>query len=213
MRFANWSMLARTTWASWEKRWGVPFADAGGQVTGFIDLVRDVSDRKRLGNQLAQAQKMEAIGQLAGGVAHDFNNILTAIMGFTDFVLRDIERDDPRYEDLEAIRRSGERAVGLTRQLLAFSRRQMLQPRVLDLNGVIANMGRMLRRLISEDIEITFALAPRLGSVKVDIGQIEQVLLNLVVNAREAMPLGGSITVRTGEADVDEDTAQLLRSR
>ena len=183
---------------------GSPVRDAGGQVTGFIDLVRDVSDRKRLGNQLAQAQKMEAIGQLAGGVAHDFNNILTAIMGFTDFVLRDVERDDPRYEDLEAIRRSGERAVGLTRQLLAFSRRQMLQPRVLDINGVIANMGKMLRRLISEDIEITFALASSLGSVKVDVGQMEQVLLNLVVNAREAMPLGGSITVRTGEADVDE---------
>ena len=177
--------------------------DADDRITGFMHFVRDVSDRKKLGQQLAQAQKLEAIGQLAGGVAHDFNNILTAIMGFSDFLLRDLDRDDPRYEDLEAIRRSGERAVGLTRQLLTFSRRQMLQPRVLDLNGVISNMGRMLRRLISEDIEMSFTLAPNISPVKVDVGQVEQVLLNLVVNAREAMPFGGSITIRTDEADVD----------
>ncbi len=183
---------------------GTPVRDANGQITGFVDLVRDVSDRNRLERQLAQAQKMEAIGQLAGGVAHDFNNILTAIMGFSDFLLHDLARDDPRYEDLEAIRRSGERAVGLTRQLLAFSRRQMLQPRVLDLNDVIDNMGKMLRRLISEDIDMTFILAPHLGSVKVDVGQMEQVLLNLVVNAREAMPFGGSITIRTEEVDVEK---------
>jgi signal transduction histidine kinase/ActR/RegA family two-component response regulator len=154
-----------------------------------------------LEQRLQQAQKMEAIGRLAGGIAHDFNNLLTAILGYTELVTMQLPRDNPVTEELGEIRRAGERASALTRQLLAFSRRQVLQPKVLDLNTVIRDMSRMLARLIGEHIELVSVLEPRLGTVKADPSQLEQVLMNLAVNARDAMPEGGTVTVETGNVE------------
>ncbi len=153
---------------------------------------------RRSEEQLRTAMKMEAIGRLAGGVAHDFNNVLTAILGYSELILSGLKEDDPMHAGVVEIRRAGLRAAALTRQLLAFSRRQDLQPRVINLNVIVADIERMLRRLIGEDVRLATSLDPGLGNVKADPGQIEQVLVNLVVNARDAMPSGGSITVLTG---------------
>jgi CheY-like chemotaxis protein len=158
-----------------------------------------------LEQQLLQAQKMEAVGRLAGGVAHDFNNLLTVINGFAALLSRQTSTGDPRHEQLKEIMMAGETAASLTRQLLAFSRRQLLEPRVLDLNSVLADIENMLRHLIGEDVELVTTLKPDLGRVKVDPGQIEQVIMNLVVNARDAMPEGGKLFIETSNVEIDEN--------
>jgi PAS domain S-box-containing protein len=178
--------------------------DAAGKPLYFLAYVRDVSERKTLEEQLRQAQKMEAVGQLAGGVAHDFNNLLTAIIGNTELLLRQTEPEDPRRLDLQEINRAAHRAAALTRQLLAFSRKQVLQPRIVDLNGVVTELSAMLRRIIGEHVELQLRLEPRLGRVLADPNQLEQVITNLAVNARDAMAGGGTLMIRTANVDADD---------
>ena len=173
-----------------------------GVVLGALGIARDVTDRVRLEDQLRQAQKMEAVGRLAGGVAHDFNNLLTAIGGYSDLLLADLATADPRRGDVEEIKKATERAAALTRQLLAFSRRQVLQPKVLDLNAVIVGAENLLRRLIGEHIRLETRLASGLGAVRADAGQVEQVVMNLAVNARDAMREGGTLTVETANVQI-----------
>jgi signal transduction histidine kinase/ActR/RegA family two-component response regulator len=163
---------------------------------------------RRSEEQLRQWQRVEAIGRLAGGVAHDFNNLLMTILGCSELLLRDFDSADPRREEVEEIRRAAQRATSLTHQLLAFGRRQVLQPRVLDLNEIVENMNRMLRRMIGEDIQFLTILTPGLWPVRVDPGQIEQVVMNLVVNARDAMPEGGRLTIETANMNLDEEYAR-----
>jgi PAS domain S-box-containing protein len=182
--------------------------DESGQLVQVKSYLLDLTERKSLENQLRQAQKMEAVGRLAGGVAHDFNNVLTAIIGHSDLLLHRIEANDPTRPDIEEIRKAGERATRLTRQLLAFSRRQVLQLQVLDLNSVVGDMEGMLRRLIGEDIELVVSQAASLESVRADAGQMEQVIMNLAVNARDAMPTGGKLTIETANVDLDEEYAR-----
>src|SRR5881296_107448 len=186
-------------------------------VVGFVEhghLVRvwgtqrDVTAQRHLEEQFRQSQKMEAVGQLAGGIAHDFNNLLTAILGNTQLLLRELPPGDSKRGDVEEIRKASERAASLTRQLLAYSRRQMLQPEVLDLNVVVAEMDKMLQRLIGEHIALVAVLAPDLGRVRADPNQIEQVIVNLAVNARDAMPDGGKLTIETANLDLDETYVQ-----
>jgi len=181
--------------------------DSAGRPVEVFGSWVDITERKALEMQLLQAQKMEAVGLLAGGVAHDFNNVLTAIGGYAELVREDLPGEDARRHDVEEILRATERAATLTRQLLAFSRRQVLAPRVLDLNGVVAGVDNMLRRLIGADVELRTALAPELGAVRADPGQLEQVIMNLVVNARDAMPRGGKLTLETANAELDESYA------
>jgi PAS domain S-box-containing protein len=177
-----------------------------GEIVGILGIVRDITDRLRLEEQLRQAQKMEAVGRLAGGVAHDFNNILTAISSYSELLLADFATEDPRRADVEEIRKATDRAAALTRQLLAFSRRQVLQPKVVDLNAVIAGAEKLLRRLIGEDIALVTRLDPALGAVRADAGQLEQVIMNLAVNARDAMKTGGTLTLETENVAIDATT-------
>jgi PAS domain S-box-containing protein len=179
-----------------------------GEVTHFIATKQDITARKELEQRFVQAQKMEAVGRLAGGVAHDFNNLLTVSNGYAQILTQRSSPKDPRRSLFEEIQMAGERAASLTRQLLAFSRRQVMEPRVLDLSSVLANIEKMLRRLIGEDIELATNLKPGLGRVKVDPGQIEQVIMNLAVNARDAMPRGGKFFIETANVEVDEDFAR-----
>jgi PAS domain S-box-containing protein len=186
-----------------------PIRDEDGAMRGTVLVFHDVSQKRQLEAQFLQAQKMEAIGRLAGGVAHDFNNLLTVILGYGDAMLSGLSDADPVRAMVEEVRQAGQRAAGLTRQLLAFSRQQVLQPRVLDLNAVVAGVEKMLRRLIGEDVSIACVLDPNLGRVQADPGQIEQVLMNLAVNARDAMPRGGRLTIETANVTLDETYSRL----
>jgi two-component system cell cycle sensor histidine kinase/response regulator CckA len=186
-----------------------PVRDARGEISHFVAVKRDVSNRRRFEEELRQSQKMEAVGRLAGGVAHDFNNILGVIMGYGEIVKRRMDAADPLQGKVAEILKAAVSAADLTRQLLAFSRKQILQPRVLDLNLVVADMDKMLRRLIGEDIELKTSLREPLGSVRADPGQIEQVLMNLVVNARDAMPGAGSLLIETAAVDLDASSLTL----
>ena len=188
--------------------WVAPLRDASGAPSGFIALAADVSERRLLEERLRQSQKMEAVGRLAGGVAHDFNNLLTVITGYGYMLLDEVGAAEPPRASVEEILRTVERAAALTSQLLTFSRHQVAQPVALDLTSVVARMDRMLRRVIGEDIELVADLSPSLGKVKADPGQIEQVILNLVVNARDAMPAGGRITIRTADLELGSEEAR-----
>jgi two-component system cell cycle sensor histidine kinase/response regulator CckA len=186
--------------------------DSEGKPTGFRGISRDITERKQaeeeraaLQEQLRQSQKMEAVGKLAGGIAHDFNNLLTVITGYSDLILRGLDPNDPIKGDIEEIKMSAEKAASLTQQLLAFSRKQVLQPKVLDLNAHVSSMDKMLRRMIGEDIELVTLLAKDLGRIKADPGQIEQVILNLAINAKYAMPNGGKLTIETANMILDEN--------
>ena len=175
----------------------VPHFGEHGEILGFFGSIEDITERKRLEEQLRQSQKMEAVGVLAGGVAHDFNNLLTVINGYSRLVLDQLDPNDPLRRNIEEVAHAGARAASLTQQLLAFSRKQMLQPKVLDLNASVAGLETMLRRLIEERIELRIDLDPRLARVKADPAQVEQIVMNLVVNARDAMPEGGRLTIET----------------
>jgi PAS domain S-box-containing protein len=170
----------------------------------WLMLAADVTQKKTLEAQLVKAQKMEAVGQLAGGVAHDFNNLLGVVTGYSELLIRELAPDSRERKRAEEIKRASDRAAALTRQLLAFGRRQVLQPKVLDLNEVVADVEKMLRRLITENIQIVTVAAPSLGRVRADAGQIEQVLMNLAINARDAMPAGGRLTIETGNIELDD---------
>ena len=193
----------------WQEVHSFPLLDPGtGRSSGVIEYIRDITEHRRLEEQFRQAQKREAVGRLAGGIAHDFNNLLMVIRGYSDLLLEKLKPADSRRRALEEIRKAGEHAAALTRQLLAFSRKQVLQPQILDLNAVVSNINTMLRRLIGEDIELTMLPGAALDRVQADPGQVEQVIMNLAVNARDAMPHGGKLTIETANVNLDEDYAR-----
>ena len=185
-----------------------PVRDSRGEVAHFVAIKQDVTERKSLEGQLHQAQKMESVGRLAGGVAHDFNNLLSVIIGYSDVLAGQPGLDSRALKQIEEIKKAGDRAAALTRQLLAFSRQQVLEPKIVNLNSIIVETEKMLRRLIGEDIEFRTKLSAEIGSVKVDPGQVEQILMNLVVNARDAMPGGGKVLIETHELELDEEYAR-----
>ena len=179
-----------------------------GEPESFEMICEDITERRTLEDQLLHAQKMEAVGRLAGGVAHDFNNLLTVIKGYSDLMLNELTAKDPMRGEVEEIQRAAERAAALTQQLLAFSRRQVMAPKVIDLNVVLVNMQKLLHRLLGEDVDLRVTTDPKLGWVKADPGQIEQVVMNLAVNARDAMPRGGKLTIETSNTRIDETYAR-----
>jgi two-component system cell cycle sensor histidine kinase/response regulator CckA len=192
-----------------QERWVLssakPIFNGQGELMLVISILHDITGIREAEMRLRQSQKMEAIGKLAGGIAHDFNNLLTAINGYSEMILSRLsEKDAPFFEDMMEIRKAGIRAASLTQQLLAFSRKQIMAPKVLDLNAVLTGMDSLLRRLIGEDIALRTILYPGLGKIKADPGQIEQVILNLALNSRDAMPQGGKLTMETGNVDLDE---------
>lgn len=179
-----------------------PFWESGKRFA--VALVRDITDRMRLEEQFRQAQKMEAVGQLAGGIAHDFNNLLTVINSYSEILSNDLPTGDPKRELAAEVLKAGERAANLTRQLLAFSRKQILQPQIVSFNSILGDLARLLRRLIGEDIELVFDAEPTLGAAQVDPGQFEQAIINLALNARDAMPEGGKISLTTKNIELDD---------
>lgn len=187
---------------------GRAILDAQQRPSFFEMIAEDVTERRALEDQLRQSQKMEAIGRLAGGVAHDFNNLLTVIKGYSELMLDELKEADPMRAEVDEIKKAADRAATLTRQLLAFSRQQVLAPKVIDLNAVVSNMDKLLTRLLGEDIGLYTVLEASLGRVKADPGQIEQVVMNLAVNARDAMPRGGKLTIETANVDLDDTYAR-----
>ncbi|PKL77013.1 MAG: hybrid sensor histidine kinase/response regulator [Candidatus Melainabacteria bacterium HGW-Melainabacteria-1] len=183
-----------------------------GQITHYVGVQTDVTQRRELEGQVRQAQKMEAIGQLAGGIAHDFNNLLTIINGYSELLLADTPPEDSRHALIQEILKAGEWSASLTGQLLAFSRKQVLQPQVLDLNGVIRETHKMLCRVLGEDIQLSMQLQPQLNAIKADPGQLAQVLVNLALNARDSMPQGGVLTIETSHAGLSETNSQAART-
>jgi PAS domain S-box-containing protein len=188
----------------------VPLRDGDGRIVGVVTVAMDVTERRRLEDELRQAQKMEGLGRLAGGVAHDFNNLLMVITGRIELLLRKLESSEPVHRELEIVQRAAERGAGLTRQLLAFSRRQVLQPTVLDLHGLLEGLEPMLRRVIDETIELELRPAAPWSTVRADASQLEQLVLNLVVNGRDAMPQGGRLILETANVHVDGPVAGSL---
>ncbi len=181
-----------------------PLESPDGRFKGVLCLAQDISERRRLESQLRQAHKMEAIGNLAGGIAHDFNNLMTVVTGYSQLVLNRVEQESPLRSDIEEIKKAGQRAASLTRQLLAFSRKQVLSPEILSLADVVSNIKEMLKRLIGEHIELVVTTNSDLRRVKADPGQIEQIIMNLALNARDAMPSGGKLLINTDNIDLDE---------
>jgi two-component system cell cycle sensor histidine kinase/response regulator CckA len=184
---------------------------SSGEVEKLVIVNRDITERKDLEKQLLLSQKLEAIGRLSGGVAHDFNNLLGVILGYCEELQKHIPSDDPYREAVDEIQNAGKRAASLTQQLLAFSRKQVLEPQVLDLNTIVGEAGKMLERLIGEDISLEIVPTRQIGTVKADRSQIERVILNLAVNARDAMPQGGKVTIETADVELDETSQTLHR--
>ncbi|HXH89064.1 MAG TPA: PAS domain S-box protein [Gaiellaceae bacterium] len=183
----------------------IPLRDAAGEIVGLQGFLLDITEQKALEEQLRQSQKMDAIGQLAGGIAHDFNNMLTAITGYAELLGYSFEEDDPRLEDIGELKRAAAHAAGLTRQLLAFSRKQLLLPRRLDPNKIVSDLEPILRRTIGEQIAVSIELASELSPVEADPDQLAQVVLNIAINARDAMPEGGRLTISTGNVELESD--------
>ncbi|HKI73412.1 MAG TPA: ATP-binding protein, partial [Pseudomonadales bacterium] len=202
----------RSVWPDGTVRWltgaGRFIVDEQGTLVRGVGITLDITDQRELELQYSQAQKMEAVGQLAGGIAHDFNNLLTLILGYCEILLEDRGPEGPDWTEISEIRAAGLRAAALTGQLLAFSRKQIIAPAQLDLNVIVEEMRDMLSRLIAENIEIVVDLAPNLGAVLADRGQIEQVIMNLAVNARDAMPEGGKLLIETRNTDLDDQYAR-----
>ena len=185
--------------------------NSAGVVEKLIIVNRDITERRHLEQQLLLSQRLEAVGKLSGGIRHDFNNILGVIIGYSEAMQQKMAPDDPMLEAVNEIEKAGQRAAALTQQLLAFRRKQVLEPKILDLNSIVADVEKMLRRLSGEDIDLKITPSPSLGKVKADRGQIEQVILNLAVNARDAMPRGGQLKIETVNVDIDETAARRLR--
>jgi two-component system cell cycle sensor histidine kinase/response regulator CckA len=208
---ADFSLPHRTRWPDGTVRWlsgaGRIHLGANGEPVRAVGITQDVTERRALEAQYQEAQKMEAVGRLAGGVAHDFNNLLTAILGYCELLLADLAPGDPRLADIGEIQKAGRSAARLIRQLLAFSRREIIEPTLLDLNGMVSGLREMLGRLIGDDVRLVLGLEPGLGLLRADRGQIEQIIMNLVVNAQDAMPRGGTLTIETAQVELDEHYA------
>jgi PAS domain S-box-containing protein len=195
----------------WVESHSVPFETSEGE-RAVLSVTSDITERKRLEEQLRQSQKMEAVGRLAGGIAHDFNNLLTAIRGNAELMSNRVKNDPNMAAEVDEILHAADRAASLTRQLLAFSRKQVLQPVALDLNEIVSSVSRMARRLIGTDVQLRLDLAPSVSQVLADPAQVEQVLLNLIVNARDAMPSGGNITVQTKNVRLESNSSEIIQA-